>query len=94
MLVSARVTLIQTFSNQADTSTGRAKYVFPVPSRAAVCAFEMAFDDGRTIIGISKESTLAAEEHEKAISEGKASGLVECVSDDGSFLLSIICLLA
>lgn len=38
--------------------------------------------DGRTIIGVSKEKSKAAAEHETAISEGKATGLLEWVTDD------------
>ena len=77
--------LTQTFTNTSDTSTSRAKYVFPVPSRAAVCAFEMIHADGRTIVGVSKEKQKATEEHEAAIREGKFTGLLEWVTDDGQF---------
>jgi len=82
--VSARVTLRQTFVNSSEIATGHAKYVFPVPARAAVCAFEMHFADGRIITGVSKEKVLAAKEHENAIRAGKASGLVDWVTDDSS----------
>jgi hypothetical protein len=80
--VSARVVLTQTYTNTSDTPTTRAKYVFPVPSRAAVCAFEMNAD-GHVIVGVSKEKSKAAEEHEAAIREGKFTGLLEWVTDDG-----------
>lgn len=73
--------LTQIYTNVSETLTSRAKYVFPVPSRAAVCAFEM-HADGRAIIGVSKEKSKAAAEHETAISEGKATGLLEWVTDD------------
>jgi Vault protein inter-alpha-trypsin domain len=79
------VVLTQTYTNTSETSTSRAKYVFPVPSRAAVCAFEMNHADGRTIVGVSKEKQKAAEEHEAAIREGKFTGLLEWVTDDGQF---------
>jgi Vault protein inter-alpha-trypsin domain len=80
--VSARVVLTQIYTNTAETSTSRAKYVFPVPSRAAVCGFEM-HADGRVIVGVSKEKSMATEEHEAAIREGKFTGLLEWVTDDG-----------
>jgi hypothetical protein len=83
--VSARVTLRQKFSNASELPTSRAKYVFPVPARAAVCAFEMHLADGRVITSVSKEKELAAQEHMAAIREGKASGLVDWVTDDCLF---------
>jgi hypothetical protein len=82
-LVSAHITLRQTFANPSQTSTSRAKYVFPVPARAAVCAFEMQFKDGRIIKGVAKENGQAIQEHEQALNEGKATALVNWVSDDG-----------
>lgn len=74
--------LTQTFTNTSETSTNRAKYVFPIPSRAAVCAFDLTHADGRVIVGVSKEKLKAIEEHDKAIREGKSSGLLEWVTDD------------
>ena len=63
---------------------GHAKYVFPVPARAAVCAFEMQFADGRVITGVSKEKAQAAKEHKDAMRAGKATGLLDWVTDDSS----------
>ena len=74
----------QTYANTSETATNRAKYVFPVPSRAAVCAFDLEHADGRRIIGVAKEKIKATEEHEKAIREGKFTGLLEWVTDDGN----------
>jgi hypothetical protein len=81
--VSARVVLTQTYTNTSETPTSRAKYVFPVPSRAAVCAFELKHPDGRIIVGEAKEKGKAVEMHETAIREGKFTGLFEWVTDDG-----------
>jgi len=53
------------------------------PSRAAVCGFQMKHADGRVIVGVSKEKSKAAEEHEAAVREGKFTGLLEWVTDDG-----------
>jgi hypothetical protein len=77
------VTLTQKYTNTSETATSRAKYVFPVPSRAAVCGFQMKHADGRVIVGVSKEKSKAAEEHEAAVREGKFTGLLEWVTDDG-----------
>lgn len=81
--VSAKVALSQVFVNNSDAPTPRAKYVFPVPARAAVCAFEMQMEDGRVINGIAKEKQKAAEEHRKAIKQGRVTGLTEWAKDDG-----------
>ncbi len=83
--VCARVTLAQVFSNTSSDPTIRAKYVFPVPAQAAVCAFEMRTEDGRVITGTAKEKRKAAEEHEKAARQGRMTGLVEWATDDGNY---------
>jgi hypothetical protein len=80
--VSTCVTLRQEFANPSNTATSRAKYVFPVPARAAVCAFEMRFAGGRVIVGVAKEKAQALEEYENAVRAGKSSALVEWVTDD------------
>lgn len=38
--VSAKVMVYQTFENESESPTSRAKYVFPLPANAAICAFE------------------------------------------------------
>lgn len=75
--------MTQVFTNPSDHPTPRAKYVFPIPARAAVCAFEMRMDNGHTIVGIAKERQQAATDHASAIRQGKATSLVEWVTDDG-----------
>ncbi|KAH7920866.1 hypothetical protein BV22DRAFT_1073258 [Leucogyrophana mollusca] len=80
--VSARISLTQVFNNASETPTGRAKYVFPLPARAAVCAFELELANGRIITGIAKEKAEAAQTFEQAIETGRAAGLVEYVTDD------------
>src|SRR5258706_14683481 len=47
--VSAHVTLTHTFANPDSSATGRAKYMFPVPARGAVCAFQLETSDGRHV---------------------------------------------
>lgn len=80
--VSARVKLTQVYTNPSDKPTSRAKYLFPVPANAAVCAFEMHTANGRVIQGISKEKTQAQAEYEQANSEGRDAGMLELVTDD------------
>ncbi len=82
--VSAKVALSQVFVNSSDAPTPRAKYIFSVPARAAVCAFEMQMEDGRVITGIAKENQKAAEEHRKAIRQGRVTSLMEWAKDDGT----------
>jgi len=87
--VSAKVILTQVFANPSDHPTSRAVYCFAVPAGAAVCAFEASLQDGARVVGICKEKDQALQEHEQAISEGKFTGLMEWVTDDGEVLNSI-----
>ncbi|KAG6377331.1 hypothetical protein JVT61DRAFT_15121 [Boletus reticuloceps] len=80
--VSSRIVLSQTFYNPSDESTGRAKYVFPLPANAAVCAFELELEDGTVIVGEVKEKEDAALNFTRAVEQGKTAALVERVTDD------------
>ncbi|KAI6035788.1 hypothetical protein EDC04DRAFT_2704069 [Pisolithus marmoratus] len=79
---SARLVLTQVFQNESDSPTARAKYVFPLPERSAVCAFELEHADGRVIVGKVEESESAARTFETAVAAGKTAALVERVTDD------------
>lgn len=83
--VSAVVTLTQQFWQYQPTPTERAKYVFPVPSRATVCGFEMRTQDGRVVKAVAKEKEQARREHNAAIQQGIMTGLVEHVTDDSEY---------
>ena len=80
--VSSRIVLIQTFYNPSDEPTGRAKYVFPLPANAAVCAFDLELEDGSVIVGEVKEKEEAALAFDNAVKRGKVAALVERVTDD------------
>ena len=80
--VSAIVTVTQHFWQCSSDRAQKAKYVFPVPARAAVCGFEMTTEDGTVIAAVAKEKEQAKREHEAAISQGYTTALVEHVSDD------------
>ena len=82
MIVSSRIVLSQTFHNPSDKPTGRAKYVFPLPANAAVCAFELELEDGSVIVGEIKEKEEAALTFTHAVEQGQAAALVERVTDD------------
>jgi hypothetical protein len=94
-IVSARVALTQVFSNTSNRTDVSAQYVFPVPARAAVCAFEMKTQDGRVVHGVVKEKAQAKKEYDTAVSGGKWAGLVTEVTKDGELYPStfgiIIC---
>ncbi|TFY72209.1 hypothetical protein EVG20_g786 [Dentipellis fragilis] len=80
--VSAEITISHTFTNPDNSDTGSAKYVFPLPARAAVCAFEMRRSDDEVISGVVKEKDLAAREYDDAVRDGHFAGLVEAATDD------------
>ena len=82
--VSAIVTITQYFWQYLSYRLSRAKYVFPVPVKAAVCGFEMVTADGTVITAVAKEKDLARYEHEAAIHHGYTTGLVEHVTDDSA----------
>lgn len=91
-VVSARVTLSQSYSNPSESSTGRCKYCFPVPASAAVCAFGMTMDDGRTIKGIAKDKDQARQGYKQALDAGRSANVLEYVTDDSQYRsLSIVC---
>ncbi|KAJ8520584.1 hypothetical protein ONZ45_g2604 [Pleurotus djamor] len=80
--VTARVTIDQVFSNPENTATSRAKYLFPVPASACLCAFEARKANGDIIVGKCMDKDRAREKHEAAIRQGKLTGLLENVTDD------------
>ena len=47
----------------------------------------MRTEDGHIITGVVKEKRKAAEEHQKAIRQGRITGLVEWATDDGNVSL-------
>ncbi|CAL1710155.1 unnamed protein product [Somion occarium] len=82
-IVDGIVILTQVFSNHGSRhKTSQTRYVFPIPARGAVCAFQMQTEDGRVIRGIAKERNQAAAEHAQAIQAGKLTSLVEWSTDD------------
>ena len=87
-IVSATVTLTQSFWQCSPDPSSEAKYVFPVPARAAVCGFEMRTEDGRVITAVAKEKEIARKEHAQAVRRGRLTGLVEHVKDDGQYYIS------
>ena len=82
MSVSCRVTFTQTYRNESDTPTPMARFVFPVPSHAAICAFSMMTGDNHLIYARAKDSIEATQEFDAAVSEGRAAALQEQVSGD------------
>ena len=84
--MSALVIITQHFWQYSLSGLERAKYVLPVPSRAAVCGFEMVAADGTVITAVVKEKEEAKREHQAAIRQGRMTGLVEHVTDDSQRL--------
>lgn len=80
--VSCKVTVTQTYENQLEEPTPTARYVFPVPSRAAICAFSMMTADNNLIYAKAKDKVEATKEFQEAVAEGKAAALHEKVSGD------------
>lgn len=73
--ISARVTLSQVFENESDSPTSRAKYVFPLPASASVCAFELKHADGRILTGIAEETSEATRTFDGTAYTRESAGL-------------------
>ncbi|KAF9654277.1 hypothetical protein BDM02DRAFT_77575 [Thelephora ganbajun] len=82
MDVSSRVTVTQTYRNESNKPTPTVRYVFPVPSRAAICAFSMMTADNHLIYARAKDRVEAVKEFEAAVGQEKAAALQEQVSGD------------
>ena len=84
--MSARVELIQVYRNTTSSSNAEARYIFPIPANAAVCAFKMTSEDGREIKGVVKKLETANREYDAAVENNIWAGLLERLSGDGLFV--------
>ncbi|KZV91279.1 VIT-domain-containing protein [Exidia glandulosa HHB12029] len=82
---SAHVIVTQTFQN---TSASEARYIFPTPANAAVCAFRMQTSGGRAVHARVKELERAKEDFESALAQDKWAGLLQEVAAD-AFVMSV-----
>lgn len=73
--ISARVTLSQVFKNESDNPTSRAKYMFPLPASASVCAFELEHADGRVLTGVAEETSEAVRTFDGTAYARESAGL-------------------
>jgi hypothetical protein len=83
LIVSAQVELTQVYANADALQNTGARYLFPIPANAAVCAFRMETADGRVVHAFVKEKEAAKQEYESAVKKGKWAGLLEQVTGDG-----------
>ena len=86
LIVSARVTLTQRYSNTNLSNTAVAQYIFPVPSYGAVCAFKMETTDGRVVSAVVKEKDIAKKTFDSAVAQGKWAGLLYEATPDSAYL--------
>ncbi|KZW03696.1 VIT-domain-containing protein [Exidia glandulosa HHB12029] len=74
--VNMHAQLTQTYVSSAKVPQ-EVKYVFPLPSNAAICAFNAVVDDKRTIHGVVKQKQEAKREYDQAVAKGKTAGLLD-----------------
>ncbi|EJD54093.1 hypothetical protein AURDEDRAFT_180436 [Auricularia subglabra TFB-10046 SS5] len=74
--VNVHARLTQVYVSKASQAE-EVKYVFPLPSDAAVCAFSAVIDDKRTIHGVVKKKDEAKRDYDAAIAQGKTAGLLD-----------------
>ena len=73
--IFASTTIRQTFKNPTDQAL-EAVYIFPLPDRAGVTAFQMTIN-GRVIDGVLKERLQARREYEAALQQGYRATMLE-----------------
>ncbi|MBO3745558.1 VWA domain-containing protein [Streptosporangiaceae bacterium NEAU-GS5] len=73
--LSAGVEVVQGYRNPYDV-TLEATYVFPLPPRAAVTAFQMEAD-GHVVEGVLKERGQARADYDQALAEGRRAAIAE-----------------
>lgn len=84
--VSALVVLNQQYKNSSKYGTlTAARYIFPIPDSAAVCAFKMKATDGRIVTGVVKETKNAMNMFEEAVNNGSWAGITYEITSDGQF---------
>ncbi|KAF7297225.1 hypothetical protein MIND_00955600 [Mycena indigotica] len=79
--LAAQVKLTQTYVNEFAWPI-EAAYAFPIPDRAAVCAFALVKQDGSRIPGQVKEKAEARQTYEAAVGEGRRTALFQQISPD------------
>ena len=82
----AHVSLSQRYTNRSSTSPVDASYVFPVPAKAAVCAFNFVRGDGTKVSGVAKEKQEAKAEYQAAVKAGRTAALGEEQTKDGKLI--------
>jgi Ca-activated chloride channel family protein len=73
--IFASTTIRQTFKNPTNQAL-EAVYIFPLPDRAGVVAFQMTIN-GRVIDGVLKERLQARREYEAALQQGYRASMME-----------------
>lgn len=73
--IFASTTIRQTFKNPTNQAL-EAVYIFPLPDRAGVVAFQMTVN-GRVIDGVLKERLQARREYEAALQQGYRASMME-----------------
>ncbi|BGP39079.1 hypothetical protein JCM10449v2_003017 [Rhodotorula kratochvilovae] len=79
--LSAGISVEQEYRNDGN-DTAECSYRFPVPARAAVCAFAMRKEDGTRVVGTVQEKEEARVTYDDAVSQGKFASLMEQDSPD------------
>ena len=82
--VQTVASLVQTYVSNSSGDAQSVVYVFPLPAEAAVCAFKAVIDGTRIVKGVVQEKSVAKENYEKAVKEGKTAGLLEKQHEDGN----------
>jgi hypothetical protein len=85
----AHISLSQNYTNSSTTTPVDASYVFPIPAKAAVCAFNFIRGDGTKVIGSVKEKEEAKTEYHTALRSGQTAALGEEQTKDSNAFFSV-----
>lgn len=89
VIVSALVVITQRYSTTSSNgSLTNARYLFPIPEGASVCAFKMELTNGSVVSGVVKDTEKAKKVFQDAVSQGEWAGLAYEITADGELTSS------
>ncbi|EMD34616.1 hypothetical protein CERSUDRAFT_125208 [Gelatoporia subvermispora B] len=81
--VSALVIITQKYRNSsANGQLTTARYLFPIPEGASICAFKIELSNGSSVSGVVQETETAKKVYQDAVDQGEWAGLAYEITAD------------
>ena len=81
--MSALIVVTQTYRNNPQNGAlTAARYIFPIPEGASVCAFKMELTNGDVVSGTVQEISKAQKIFQTAVNNGEWAGLAYEITSD------------